>query len=133
MADTACRTVERPAPRPPRAVRYSATPLTRNHIGTPIEGARTIRSCLATALAVAVLLIATEAGNGEPERTAQEMYGHKRNPTRPCRSVPICQHALAIAEASPLAGSVVYSKPSKRPTRTAQTTISVLEPAPALC
>ena len=132
MADTACRNVERPAPRPTRAVRYSATPVTRNH-GTPIKGARTIRSCLATALAVAVLLIATEAGNGEPERTAQEMYGHKRNPTRPYQSVSIFQHALAIADASPLAASVVHSKPSNRPTRTAQTTISVLEPAPALC
>ena len=54
MADTACRTVERPAACPTRVVRYSATPLTRNHMGTPIEGARTIRSCLATALAVAV-------------------------------------------------------------------------------
>ena len=74
MADTACRTVERPAARPTRAVRYSATPftpLTRNHMGTPIKGARTIRSCLATALAVAVLLIDTEAGNEEPEPTAQ--------------------------------------------------------------
>ena len=57
-----------------------------NH-GTPIKGARAIRSCLATALAVAVLLIATEAGNGEPERTAQEMYGHKQqpNPALPVR------------------------------------------------
>ena len=107
--------------------------MTRNHIGTPIEGARTIRRCLATALVVAVLLIATEAGNGEPDPTAQKMYGHKHNLTRPCRSVSISQHALTIAEASPLAASVVYSKPSKRPTRTAQTTISVLEPAPALC
>ncbi len=77
--------------------------------------------------------IATEAGNGEPEPTAQEKYGHKRNLTRPHRSVSISQHALAIAEAIPLAASVVYSKPSNRPTRTAQTTISVLEPAPALC
>ena len=80
-----------------------------------------------------VLLIATEAGNEEPERTAQEMYGHKRNLRRTDRSVSISQHALAIAEAIPLAASVVYSKPSNRPTRTAQTTISVLEPAPALC
>ena len=61
------------------------------------------------------------------------MYGHKQNLTRPHQSVPICQHALAIAEAIPLAASVVHSKPSNRPTRTAQTTISVLEPAPALC
>ena len=83
MVDTACRTVERPAPRPTRAVRYSATPLTRNHMGTPIKGARTIRSCLATARAVAVLLIAPEAGNEEPEPTAQEMYGHKQKLTRP--------------------------------------------------
>ena len=59
--------------------------------------------------------------------------GTNSNLTRPYQSVPICQHALAIAEASPLAASVVHSKPSNRPTRTAQTTISVLEPAPALC
>ena len=51
-----------------------------------------------------VLLIATEAGNEEQSGPRRKCMGTNSNLTRPCRSVPICQHALGNSRGQPVGG-----------------------------